>query len=447
MLKVRVAVISIMALAAAPVPSVAARTVHADATAATLGTATATNYGGCAAHPSSSGDTWYNTWADDGHLYATSDDSSGFDGSCTGSPATFKGACQGGYGSNLVVNELDGPDPAHLTSPYQNCMTSYGDAGATGDANCPDGSRWKTGGVLSVGGTLYVVVSRQSDAGNQYPDGYQRAQDASIIKSTDHGRHWTSPWSSDDTNGAAPPCNTTGHYDAMFPGSRFATVFFVNYGQDDAPSSVTDGNGGDAYVYAMANDGYAYNGSNAILGRVPRSQIGSLDASKWQFYQNAGFSGGSGNDARNWTASAGAATPVLTASHHLSQASIQYVPGLHRYVLTSFFYDHFDQCWPWVFSSTNSSCSGADEASQTTLSFYQAPAPWGPWTQFFSQETGGLATPGLYDPTLVSKFMRVDGLSQAADSRRRARWSSTAARTAPSATSPPWSPSSLTATR
>ena len=81
-------------------------------------------------------------------------------------------------------------------------------------------------------------------------------------------------------------------------------------------------------------------------------------------------------------------------------------------MLTSFYYNRFDQCWPWVFASQNPSCSGADEASQTTLSFYQAPAPWGPWTRFFSQDTSGLATPGLYDPTLVSKFMRVDGLGQ-----------------------------------
>jgi len=413
-LSARIAAVSIVALAAAALATVSPRSARADATGASLGTATATNYGACAGRPSSSGDTWYNTWADDGHVYATSDDSSGFAGSCGGSPATFHGACQGGFNSNLVVNELDGPDPEHLTSPYQNCMTSYGYAGDQGDqAHCPDGATWKTGGVLSVGGTLYVVVSRQRDAGNQYPNGYQLTQDATIIESTDHGRHWTSPWSSGDPNGAAPPCNpATGHYDAMFSGSRFATVFFVNYGRDDVVSSAADGNGGDAYVYAMANDGYAYNGSSAILGRVPRGLIASLDASAWQFYRNAGFSGGSGSDARNWTGSVGAATPVLTASHRLSQASVQYVPGLRRYVMTSFFYNRFDQCWPWVFSSQNASCSGADEARQTTLSFYQAPAPWGPWTQFFSQDTSGLATPGLYDPTLVSKFVRADGLSQ-----------------------------------
>ena len=404
-----------VALVVATAVAVPPGSVHADATGATLGMATATTYGGCGGSPSSNGDTWYNAWADDDHVYATSDDSSGFFGTCSGSPATFKGSCQGGFGSNLVVNELDGPDPEHLTSPYQNCMTSYGYAGDQGDqARCPDRATWKTGGVLSLAGTLYVVVSRQSDAGNQYPNGYQLSQDATIIKSSDHGRHWTSPWTAGDPNGAAPPCDpATGHYRAMFPGTRFATVQFINYGRDDSVASAADGNGGDTYVYAMANDGYAYNGSNIIVGRVLRSDLASLDSSRWQFYRNSGFSGGNGNDARNWTSSSAAATPVLSsAAHQLSQAGVQYVPGLGRYLLTSFYYNHFDVCWPWVFPSQNPACSAADEARESTLSFYQAPAPWGPWTRFFSQDTSSLATPGLYNVALVSKFMLADGLSQ-----------------------------------
>src|SRR5258708_30211668 len=42
---------------------------------------------------SGGGDTWYNTWAADGNIYATSDDSHGFNGTCN---------------SNFVVNELTG---------------------------------------------------------------------------------------------------------------------------------------------------------------------------------------------------------------------------------------------------------------------------------------------------------------------------------------------------
>jgi hypothetical protein len=201
----------------------------------------------------------------------------------------------------------------------------------------------------------------------------------------------------------------THNYEAMFPGSDFASIFFINFGQDDAPSTVSDGNGGDRYVYAMANDGYAYNGSYEILGRVPRTDLATLDAAKWQYYENNGYSDGSGNDSRNWTSSPRWATRVLSATHRLSQASIQYVPTLQRYVMTSFYYPNFDQCWPSITSRQRRHCSGHDEAGTTRLSFFQAPAPWGPWTQFYSASTG---RNGWYDPTLVPKFMSTDGLQQ-----------------------------------
>jgi hypothetical protein len=383
-----------------------ATSAHADVTSETMGTPFV--YGCSESNPESSGDTWYNTWADDGHIYTTSDDSSGFAGSCLGT--SFQGSCPSVV-SNLVVNELDGPDPEHLASPFTNCMTSYGGAGSTGDqTNCPDHDTWKTGGVISVGGVLYLVVSRQSDPGNQYPAGYQATEDASIIKSTDHGRTWTSTWATTPTSsGAAPACNaSTGHYDAMFPGSRFANVFFINYGQDDASWTATDNNGGDTYVYAMANDGFAYDGSSEILGRVLKTDIGSLDATKWQYYENNGFSRGSGDDSRNWARSSSQATILVSAPHQLSQAGVQYIPDLNRYVMTSFYYPSFDQCWPFISHSQNPNCNGVDEVRNTNLSFYQSPTPWGPWTSFYNQPNGF----GWYDPTLVSKFIRVDGFSQ-----------------------------------
>ncbi len=379
---------------------------RADITGGTLGTPFV--YGGCnEQNPPSGGDTWYNTWADDGNIYVTSDDSAGFDITCQG--GSFQSHCPGG-GSNLVVNEVEGVDPDNLSSPFTNCMTSYGLPGTRGDqTDCPDNDTWKSGGIISVSGTLYLVVSRQSDSANQYPGGYQATEDASIIKSTDHGRTWTSTWTSTpDSTGAAPPCNAeTGHYNAMFPGSRFANIFFINYGQDDAASSATDGNGGDSYVYAMANDGFAYDGSSEILGRVLKSEIGSLDPTDWQFYENNGFSGGSGNDSRNWTSNMNQATLLITAPNQLSQASVQYIPGLQRYVLTSFYYP-FNQCWPFASQLQNSNCNGADETRTTTLSFYQSPTPWGPWTRFYNQSNGF----GWYDPNLVSKFIGVDGLSE-----------------------------------
>lgn len=62
----------------------------------------------------------------------------------------------------------------------------------------------------------------------------------------------------------------------MFPGTTFGTPAFIQYGQDDNPASTVDG--GDKYVYAISNNGFAYDGSYYILGRVPRSKIGDLNA-------------------------------------------------------------------------------------------------------------------------------------------------------------------------
>ena len=335
------------------------------------------------------GDTWYNTWADNGNIYATGDDSYGYNVTCS---------------NNFVVNELTGNDPSQLASPYTNCMTGYGNRGD--GQNYKDGRTWKTDGVISVDGTLYVVVARQVDGTGGYPNGYQSSSDVSIIKSTDHGRTWSNGFgTTGDPNGAPPPVSPSGTgAKAMFPGSSFATPVFINYGQDDNPASTADG--GDQYVYAISNDGWAYNGSYAILGRVLRSKIGDLNAADWQYY--TGPAGGDGSNAADWSGDVSKATHIIGATHRLSQSGVQYIPGLHRYILTSFYFP-FNAQWPADGQSAN-----------VTWSFYQAPHPWGPWTQFYNKPTvqcynscdpASSSPIGLYDPVPSSKFVNMDGLS------------------------------------
>jgi hypothetical protein len=346
------------------------------------------------AHGRNGGDTWYNTWADDGNIYATSDDTSGYSDNCPN-------------GSNLAVNELTGTNPSNLANPYTNCMTSYGGAADKGDYG--DGATWKTEGIISVGNTLYLVVTRQKDVGNDYPYGYQVSTDASIVSSADDGQEWSNGYGlSDDPGGAAPPpqLNSSGTAigaKSMFP-SAFTTPQFINYGEADNTASTADG--GDQYVYAMSNDGFAYDGSYEILGRVLRSEIGELSAADWQFY--TGPSGGDGTDSTDstdWTsyANIGSATHLISASHQLSHVSIVYDPGLGEYLLATFAYP-FAPRW---------------NTDQTTWAFYSAPHPWGPWTQFFSSDTDkcyvtcqdfGNGALGLYDPAFVSKFITEDGL-------------------------------------
>jgi hypothetical protein len=350
-------------------------------TGAAEGTPTGTN----AAY--TNGDTWYNTWGADGNIYATSDDSNGFLGTCA---------------NNFVVNEITGSNPSDLSSPFVNCMTSYGGEGARGDYG--DGRTWKTDGIISVDGTLYVVVARQQDGSGGYPYGFQPSSNASIIKSTDDGRTWSNSFgTTGDPGGAAPPYNAQlGRADAMFPGSSFGTPEFIQYGEDDNPASTADG--GDTYVYAISNNGYAYDGSDMILGRVLRSQIGDLDAADWQYY--TGPAGGDGMNPADWSSDVADARPILTAPYELSQSGINYIQPLHLYVMTSFYFPDRSS-WP-------------STGVTSYWDFYEAPHPWGPWTRFFDQPTtecyftcSSLTTSqlGLYDPNLVSKFINMDGLS------------------------------------
>jgi hypothetical protein len=342
-------------------------------------------------YTSGSGDTWFNTWSSNGDIFATSNDTSGFNGKCN---------------SDIAVNELAGANPTQLTAPFVNCMTSYGHAGDT--SQYPDGCDWKSGGIISVSGTLYLTVARQTGPNcTDAPNGEQPSRDASIVKSTDFGRTWSNSFGTTNaSNGAAPSYDpTAGRVQAMFPGQTF-TPFFINYGQDDNPSSTA--NGGATYVYALSTNGFAYDGSDLILGRVLRSEIGNLKAADWQFY--TGSPGGNGMSSVNWSSNVTRARPVLTAKNKLSQPAAQYIPSLHRYVLTTFYYP-FSTTWP-----------GNEIASQSRFTFYEAPAPWGPWNLFYSQPTTMSVCYmncqptndwplGLYDPTLVSKFVRIDGLS------------------------------------
>ncbi len=346
-----------------------------------------------------SGDTWYNTWgsqAYDGDIFATSDDSSGFGGKCN---------------SNLVVNELSGSMPGNLSLAYENCMTSFGGKNSRGKYR--DGRTWKTDGIISVGGVLYLMVVRQQNGAGGWPNGFQPASNASIIKSANGGRTWSNGFGvANAADGAAPQAvdgpGGSVTIQATFPGSSFATPQFINYGQDDNAASTADG--GDQYVYAISNNGFAYDGSSMILGRVPRSEIGKLSGADWQFY--TGPPGGDGTSAANWSGNVSDAQPILTAAHQLSQSAVQYVPGLDQYVMTDFYY-------PFVANWANGKNRGG-AASETTWIFYEAPHPWGPWTEFFSAPTaecyidcsaGTDEQLGLYDPALVAKFISMGGRS------------------------------------
>ena len=291
------------------------------------------------------GDSWDPTWAEDDNLYAAVND----------------GAAFGTLKRNIGYTKITGNDPLALTGQMQSLM----DYGAMNAPTAIDGRNWKSGGSISIDGVQYMSIGM-----DQYVDpaygGRQTRIHASIIKSTDHGVHWTPPIAE---NLKQP----------MFPGMRFSTPFFIHYGKAYAAATVDNA---DKYVYANANNGFWDNGDNFILGRVLRSKIGALKAADWAFY-----SGGDGMQDSSWVSDMNKAALIIDASGKCGEAGMTYLPALNRYVLVTWYYP------------IGNGHSGKIE--ETELVFYESPKPWGPWKSFKNVR----ANPqGWYIPKVLSKF-------------------------------------------
>jgi hypothetical protein len=308
----------------------------------------------------SHGDTWIAAWADDDFLYVTSDDTSGFNNACTKA------------GSNLAVNRITGAMPPQLHGETVNCMKEYGHGSET---NSEDGGMWKACGITCVDGVLYMGVSRQLTCptepnltwqGRYSPFPIQETWDSSIVSSPDHGKTWS----------RMPDLNHP-----MFPGRTFSTPFFVQFGRDGKGPHAAG-----QYVYAVSNDGAWNNGNWMTLGRVPRNRIARSDARDWEFVH--GF-----DDQRQpiWKPGHWGALYVFRAPDRTSMAGIHYIAPLDRYILPQWHYTRLDDAnrrW-----------------DATRWDFYEAPAPWGPWTLFYSQN---FEPEGWYNPSIPAKFVSSD---------------------------------------
>lgn len=314
-------------------------------------------------YTNTSGDTWYSTWADDGALYVTSDDTTGANSKCK-----TAGTRHAGSYVFVAIHRITGNDPSALHIETINCMEAY-DVPPDPSRNPPDnegGVSWKTSGIDSINGVLYLVVDQDvyQDASNL---GRETAENATIIKSIDHGISW----SGSEAESVKNP---------MFPGRAFAAPTFIQYGQDGRGTA----DGADRYVYAISNNGSWDNGDTLILGRVLRTALPRLRGSDWQFYARG-----------RWTSDPSQASPILRDQNRLGQPSVAYDPELHLYLLASWYYV---------------GCTGYDapgcDVHRTRWVFYQASAPWGPWTRFQSWEW---FPAGYYNPTFVSKFFSANG--------------------------------------
>jgi hypothetical protein len=297
------------------------------------------------------GDSWDPAWAQDDALYAAVNDGAGF--------GTLK--------RNIGFNKITGDDPLALTGLLQNVMEEYGEMNAPIAA---DGRNWKSGGSISIDGVLYMSIGMDRYVDDGY-GGRQTRINASIIKSDDHGLHWTRPMKQ---NLDSP----------MFPGMRFATPFFIHFGKEYAAATVDNA---DRYVYATSNNGFWDNGDNYIIGRVPKSKINALNASDWSFYQ-----GGDGMRDSSWTRDTNKAALIIDAPERCGETGVTYLPALKRYVMAAWYYP------------VGNGHAGKIEA--TEFEFYESPKPWGPWKQVKKVH---IEPQGWYIPRVLSKFQSRTG--------------------------------------
>jgi hypothetical protein len=306
--------------------------------------------------PNCWGDVWTTTWADDDNLYTVSDDTTGFNKACN---------------SNLAVHRITGGPPPNIEGVTVNPMSEFGKAGELKE----DGASWKATGLTCVDGVLYLALSRHyyDGVGDESDNPVQRfwiqeTWDASIIKSTDHGKTWS-------------PAPKLRH--AMFPGRLFSNPFFVQYGKDGQGSK----DDADKYVYAVSNDGAWNNGNWMTLGRVSRGLMARLDPDDWEFVH-----GYDKNGDPIWRPRQDNALYIFRSPGNTSMTGIHYIRGLDLYIMPQWYYPHLDE--------------PKRRWKVTRWEFYSAPAPWGPWTLFHTQD---FEPQSFYNPSIPSKIISEDG--------------------------------------
>lgn len=265
----------------------------------------------------SHGDVWAATWADDGEIYALSDDTEGFDHACS---------------SNVAIHRIVGDSVDALSGTTLSALPELGAFMEVG----PDGATWKGTGLTCVDGLLHLAVSRHRYGTAPYF--VQQCWDAFILTSFDHGVTWE------------------GRLDQpVFPGSAFANPNFVQVGKDG---------GDDEFVYAISNDATWNNGSTMTLGRFERT-ADPRHASEWTFWTRTD----------EWVSDPAAASFIFRSPGLTSMTGATWIAALGLYCMPQWSYEE-----PVADHARGGDWFETVTTTPTRLQFFTAPQLWGPWT-------------------------------------------------------------------
>lgn len=309
-------------------------------------------------------DTFSTTTGSDGNIYTL------FNDSITGNWQAVAPS------SNTGISMLSGFTTS-LTGTLVNSNAEFGTHGQTGS----DGNSYKAGGLISVNGVQYEIVARQSviaDASGRYIN-----SNAQIVSSSDF-------WA---TKSPLPPSTAQPYTSPEFTGATMATGVFVQYEGADYQGNTHDNS--NLYVYAIYNNGFWNNGDALFLARCLVSAMPNKSASDWSFY--IGNSTGDITSNANWSGTASAAVPILSATKQLGITGAQYLPKYNRYL-----------AFGWYYPSV--AAGQTLDTSNSIWTAYEAPSPRGPWTAISSKQWNIVgAGSGLYNPDVVPKSLTTDG--------------------------------------
>jgi len=206
-------------------------------------------------------DNWPITWSNDGNLYAAYGDGYGFD------PKVPDKLSMG-------FARIEGNPQSHKGYNIRSSDETTGD-GKIGK---------KASGMLSIGGTLYMLVRNADNNGNY----------CELWWSTDKAKNWNQ---------------------ASWKFDKLGLCSFVNYGKDTVPG----------YVYMVSHDNpssYTY-ANQFVLLRVPKDKIATQSA--WQY-----FSGTATSPA--WSSSYTSRKPIFTQSGKCYRSDMSWDAGLGRFI-------------------------------------------------------------------------------------------------------------------
>lgn len=303
------------------------------------------------------GDLWMPTWADDDRLFLSWGDGTGFgDGYPSGYPAYESldpvtiTSCEDEYfpcrlWCNIFACDADHGYPASpLTDmgvlAFTGPVPEFVDV-AIASIDVPNGEpffRASPAGGLEVVGRNDKPSSLLFYDGRLYLAGHSTGEGGVIMGylaySDDYGQTWTvvpdSPWGEK---------------------SNFRVLMFINMGQNYALNQ-------DGYVYALgvgseAQGEAGWTERTVYLTRVPKEAISDYGAYEY-------FTGFDGDEPR-WSPNEAEATP-LDNLHTTGQASAMYHEGTGRYLMLT-------------------TDAGPPEGPLNSGALFEAPRPWGPWTQ------------------------------------------------------------------